>query len=175
MKTVLFVLAMTLSIAARAQQTVDVWQRLEGQHSGVKESMAVAVQDDRQWQELWRRHDATSPAPRVDFSRETVVVVFAGETRTSGVKVEIVVQKDPLDSNRLNVFYSQVVTKKAFSAQVQCQPFAIVKVPKAATVDLEPNGRMSIPENAAPVPNPVDQRKMRALTESLEHPSFDGR
>lgn len=174
MKTFLFVLALTLASSARAQQVVSNWQRLEGQHSGVKETMAVAVQDPQKWQEIWRRHDASAPVPKVDFDHETVIVVFVGERRTSGVTVQIVVQKDPIDSNRLNVFYSEVVTKKVFSAQVQCQPYAFVKVPKAATIDLEPNGRMSIPE-AVPADAPqLDQRKMRALTDGIANPSFDG-
>jgi hypothetical protein len=174
MKTFLFVLALTLASSARAQQVVSNWQRLDGQHSGVKEPMAVAVQDDQQWQQLWRRHDASAPAPKVDFTHEAVIVVFAGERQSAGVTVQIVVQKDPIDSNRLNVFYSEVVTKKVFSAQVQCQPYAFVKVPKVATIDLEPNGRMSIPDLAPADAPKLDERKMRALTDGIKDPSFDG-
>lgn len=170
----LAVVLMTLAAAANAQ--VRVWDRLEGQHSGIKESTAVAVKDAKAWEEIWRRHDASAPVPEVDFSRESVVVVVVGPRQTAGTKVEIVVQKDPLDDSRLNVFYREIsAASKSFSAQVQCQPFAIVKIPKAATIDLERDATVSIPERRAAPAQKLDGRKMRALTESLETPSFDGR
>lgn len=169
MKLPLF-LALTLAaaVSASAQVVSSNWQRLDGQHSGIKESLAVAVQDSKKWEEIWTRHQAGAPLPPVDFEKESVVVVFLGQTLTSGVKVDIVVQKDPIDSNRLNVFYKQVVTHKAFSAQVQCEPFAFVKVPKAAVIDIEANGRVSVPENERAPANKPDQRKMRGFLERLE-------
>ena len=178
MKNLLLAAAlMTAAVSASAQVVASrVWDRLEGQHSGIKESTAVAVKDAQQWRELWSRHDSANPAPEVDFSKETVVVVVLGERQSAGSRVEIVVQKDPIDSNRLNVFYREVASaRKSFSAQVQCHPFAIVKVPKAETIDLERDGVMSIPERRSAPAQTLDTRKMRALTEKLESPSFDGR
>jgi hypothetical protein len=173
MKNMLAALALILAVNANAQQ--QSWQRLEGQHSGVKQTLAVAVQDSAKWHEIWREHDASAPVPEVDFTKQSVVVVFLGQTQTAGVKVTVVVQQDPLDSNRLNVFYRQTAVKKGFAAQVQCEPYAMVKVPRAATIDVEADGVMGVPERAAaPVLAKHDDTKVHALINSMETPSFDG-
>jgi hypothetical protein len=173
MKTPLFFsfLALMLAVSARAQ--TKPW--IEGEHSGVTQTLAVAVQDAQQWTALWRRHDATKPVPAVDFTKETVVAVFLGDVATSGTKVVVVVQQDPLDSDRLNVFYRVNISKKAFAAQVQCQPFAIVKVPRVATVDVERDGVVATPEHTTPPAQPkFDGTKIRALLAGDGSPSFDG-
>ena len=90
------------------------------------------------------------------------------------MKIEIVVQNDSLDTNRLNVFYREVrPTTKSFAGQMICQPFAMVKVRKASVVSFEVNSRVSIPENMQAPKNPRDDSKVRALLEAF--PSFDGR
>lgn len=172
MKILLTALALSLAAAARAQ----TWNRLEGQHSGVKENRAVVVRDQQQWRELWSRHDASTPAPEVDFSKENVVAVFGGETPTAGVKIQIVVQDDPIDSDRLNVFYRRTVVKKnGFSARVQCAPYAIVKVPAKKTIDLEADAKVSNPEKTLPPAPKRDERKAKALLDMIGAPSFDGK
>ncbi len=163
--------ALLLSVAASAQ--VGTWDKLEGQRSGIAERRMVAVSDKAAWEQVWKEHSAEAPVPAVDFSKESVVAVFLGEMRAAGVKIEIVVQNDMIDANRLNVFYKEVRSSKGFSAQVICRPFAMVKVRKAAVVAFEPNGRVSIPERIKAPKNPRDDSKVRALLETL--PSFDGR
>lgn len=162
--------ALILALAAPAFSQCKTWDHLEGQHSGVKQSMAVAVQDPQKWAEVWRQHDASTPAPEVDFSKESVVAVFAGRTQTAGVKVTIVVQQDPLDSNRLNVFYRETGGNKAgFAAQVISEPYAIVKVPRAATIDIERDGQVRVPEKReAPAAPKRDDRKVKALIDSIK-------
>ena len=165
--------ALLLSVAASAQ-TVGAWSTLEGQHSRIAERRTVAVADKASWEKVWSEHSAGTPAPAVNFNEESVVAVFLGETKAAGVKIEIVVQNDMIDANRLNVFYKEVRSAaKPFAAQMVCRPFAMVKVRKAATVSFEVNGRVSIPENMKAPKNPRDDSKVRALLENL--PSFDGR
>ncbi|MCM2305698.1 MAG: hypothetical protein NDJ72_13440 [Elusimicrobia bacterium] len=165
--------ALLLSVAASAQ-TVGAWSTLEGQHSRIAERRTVAVADKASWEKVWSEHSAGTPAPAVNFNEENVVAVFLGETKAAGVKIEIVVQNDMIDANRLNVFYKEVRSAaKPFAAQMVCRPFAMVKVRKAATVSFEVNGRVSIPENMKAPKNPRDDSKVRALLETL--PSFDGR
>jgi hypothetical protein len=168
--------ALLLSVAASAQvaQMTGPWNKLEGQHSRIAELRTVAVTDAAAWEKVWKEHDASSPVPAVNFSEESVVAVFLGETKTAGVKIEIVVQKDMIDSGRLNVFYKEVrPASKPFAAAVICRPFAMVKVPKAKTVSFEADGRVSVPEETKAPKNPRDDVKFRALLETL--PSFDGR
>ncbi|MBI2789269.1 MAG: hypothetical protein HYX59_11355 [Elusimicrobia bacterium] len=165
--------ALLLSVAASAQ-TAGAWDKLEGQNSRIAQPRTVAVSDKTAWEQVWKEHSAQAPAPSVDFSKESVVAVFLGETRAAGVKIEIVVQNDMIDANRLNVFYKEIRSAaKPFAAQVICRPFAMVKVRKAGTVSFEADGRVSIPENRTAPKNPRDDSKVRALLETL--PSFDGR
>lgn len=165
--------ALLLAVPALAQ--VQAWQKLEGQDSGITETRAVAVSDAAAWEKVWKEHSAATQAPAVDFAKETVVAVFLGERRTAGSKIEIVVQDDAIDSNRLNVFYKEVrQAAKPFAAMRVTYPFAMVKVRKAATVSFEVNGKMSIPENAHAPANPRDAAKARALADSLQVPDWNG-
>ncbi len=164
--------AALLSLSASAQ--VGSWAKLEGQNSRIAEARTVAVSDAASWEKIWKEHsDAAIPA--VDFSKENVVAVFLGQTQTAGVKIEIVVQNDMIDSNRLNVFYKEIrPASKPFAAMKICQPFAMLKVRKAAVVSFESDTLMSIPVEKTKAPaNPRDTTKFRALLETL--PSFDGR
>jgi hypothetical protein len=176
MKNLLAGLALILAASARAQvQAPAPKPFLEGQHSGVRETRAVAVQDEEKWAEIWREHDASAPEPEVDFSKENVVVVFLGVKQTAGFKITIVVQQDPIDSSRLNVFYRQSVAKKGFTAQVECAPYAMVKVPRAETIDIEKDSVVSTPERvAAPATPKYDGTKVRALLQGSQNPKFDG-
>jgi hypothetical protein len=170
MKIPLSALALILAVNANAQ--TKSW--LEGQHSGVKEPLAVAIQNPQQWSEIWHRHDASEPVPDVDFTKQSVVVVFLGETKTAGVKVTVVVQPDPLDSNRINVFYRLTAGNKGLSAQVRCEPYAMIKIPRAAVIDVEREGQVGVPENGSPQAKPKrDKRKFHILIKGLESPSFE--
>jgi len=114
----------------------------------------------------------------VDFTKQNVVVVFLGQTETAGVKVTIVVQQDPLDSSRINVFYRQTVIKKGFAAQVECQPYAMVKVPRTVTIDVEADAPVSIPEGKTtpPAAPKYDGTRVKALVDGIQAQplSFDG-
>ena len=170
MKNLLSGLVMLLAVGASAQ--TKPW--LEGQHSGVKKPMAVAIKDPQTWREIWRRHDASAPLPEVDFTQQSVVVVFLGEIERAGVNVTIVVQQDPLDSRRINVFYRRTTAPRAFAAQIQSEPYAMVKIPRAATIDVEQDGRMGVPEGSAfSAGKKRDDKKIRALIDTLLAVSFD--
>ncbi len=170
MKILLSSLFLVLAVTVNAQS----WARLEGQHSGVTENRAVVVQSQEQWQALWSEHDASAPAPEVDFSRESVVAVFGGRTATAGVKIVVVVQRDPIDPSRITVFYREVRVSRGFSAQVECEPFAFVKVPRAAVIEVERDSQVRAPERMAAPAIRRDERKMKALLDGLRNPSFDG-
>ncbi|UPT73416.1 MAG: protease complex subunit PrcB family protein [Elusimicrobiota bacterium] len=174
--TFLAVAALLLSVAASAQVAAK-WDKIEGHRSKIKALRTVAVADSAEWEKVWREHDQNTPVPAVDWANESVVAVFLGETQNAGVKVQIVVQNDSIDANRLNVFYKEVrPATKPFAAAVVCQPYAIVKVRKAAVVAFESDGRVSTPVEKAKVPaNPRDTTQVRVLLESLGGPSFDGR
>ena len=162
--------ALLLAVSASAQK----WDKIEGQHSGIRERRAVAVTEKAAWEKVWREHNSAAPVPAVDFATENVVAVFLGQTRSAGTTVEVVVQEDALDKSRLNVFYKEVRSGKNFAALVVCAPYAIVKVRKASKIAIETNGVVSVPEKTAAPANPRDTTKVRVLLETLSGPSFDG-
>jgi len=168
MKNLLAALVLLLA-AVNAGAQAQTKTLAEGQHSGVKEPLAVAVQDHQKWSEIWKLHAGAQPEPAVDFSANSVVVVFLGQTETAGVKVTVVVQQDPLDANRLNVFYRRTIVKKGVSAQVECQPYAMILVPRASEIDIEADASVRIPERAkAPRAAQADSAKrVKALLEGF--------
>ena len=170
MKTLLAALFLALASSAHAQ----TWRLLQGQHSGVTERRAVVVQTEADWRRLWSEHDAAAPAPEVDFSKESVVAVFGGRTATAGARIVLVVQRDPIDPSRVTVFYRETRVSGGFSAQVECEPFAFVKVERAAVIDVERDAAVRTPERIAPPDSRRDERKMKALIEGFSNPSFDG-
>ncbi len=171
--TFLAVAALLLSVAASAHDAK--WEKIEGNRSRITAPRAVAVHDAATWEKVWREHDQNAPVPAVNFAEEGVVAVFLGEKPNAAVRVEIVVQNDMIDSDRLNVFYKEVRSaSRPFAATVMSQPYSMVKVRKAAVVSFEADGRVSIPEKAKAPANPRDATKVRILLQSLGAPSFDG-
>ncbi len=105
-----------------------------GRTSGIREATELAIRDAAAWNELWRRHVGTAarPAPAVDFEREMVIAVFAGESVWSNGLVIIRVVRDV---DRLVVYYALADMKPLPISQnvVPAMPFHIVRVPRSAT------------------------------------------
>jgi len=56
----------------------------QGPQSGIRTASEFVIRSRSEWEALWRRHTAGTPQARatprdVDFSREMVIAVFAGE------------------------------------------------------------------------------------------------
>ncbi|MBI2369409.1 MAG: protease complex subunit PrcB family protein [Deltaproteobacteria bacterium] len=66
----------------------------QGTSSGITTATRAVIRDQGAWARLWSEHTArlmpVPPVPPVDFSREMVVGVFAGEQRTGGFEIEII-------------------------------------------------------------------------------------
>ena len=64
-----------------------------GTTSGITTREKYVVKDEAQWLALWQKHTSASitslPAPRVDFSSEMVIAVFAGEHHKPGCSIQI--------------------------------------------------------------------------------------
>lgn len=65
-------------------EAAGVWQ---GDFSGGNEGTRTIL-DEKAWRALWKTLHAQSPAPEIDFSRQELVAVFAGERPTGGFLVE---------------------------------------------------------------------------------------
>jgi len=64
-----------------------------GAVSGVTSRDSFVIKDDGEWVGLWKRHTSNQfpgpPIPRVDFSSEMVVAVFAGERGSGGYQIQV--------------------------------------------------------------------------------------
>jgi hypothetical protein len=105
----------------------------KGAISGIREPTFVSVLTDADWQELWHRHDAAKlpprPLPRVDFTAEMVVAVFAGEKSTGGHAIEIARVEEQESPHELRVFYRQSAPSPGgVVLQALTQPFHFVRM-----------------------------------------------
>ena len=105
-----------------------------GTSSGIREPLTMVVRTQGDWDTLWKRHASIQspppPAPAVDFSREMVAGVFAGEKNTGGYEVEItgVEVKD----SRVYVRYGEKAPPSGgIVTQALTQPFHLIKLPKS--------------------------------------------
>ncbi len=110
-----------------------------GTISARMEPHAVIVRDAAAWQQLWASHSRLQlpppPAPLVDFTREMVVAVFAGQCPTAGYGVEIeeVIAVPPAEdgahpSLRVRALATQP-DEGAILAQMVTAPFHAARVP----------------------------------------------
>ena len=102
----------------------------KGPMSGIDGPRQVAARTLADWTMLWRSHaTGGQPMPAIDFSRETVVGVFAGRRPTSGYGVEIVRTAEA--NGTLIVDYVETrPAPGAVTAQIVTAPYHLVAVPK---------------------------------------------
>lgn len=109
-----------------AYQTVDT-----GRISSIREPSELVIRDAAAWTALWQRHAGTArPVPAINFDKDMVIAVFAGESVWSNALVVLRIVREP---DRLVVFYAMADMKPLpISQQVtSAMPFHIVRVPKS--------------------------------------------
>jgi len=126
-------LLLTLAVSALAvSANAEGWNLIKGHSSAITEAREIVVKTPRQWQKLWKEHAANTqaPLPEVDFNKETVVAVFAGQRMSGGYEISTEVEKDK-ESNTVTVLYQ--VRKPAsmgLTITMMTQPYIIIKLPK---------------------------------------------
>lgn len=140
-----FILAL---LASGAFAQASGWTRLDGNSSLISKPQAVVVSDAKSWDELWKRHAGSRPAPAVDFTKEKVVAVFLGQRERTGYKVELETAADPVTADGLLVTYG-VRKPSGFGATMITTPFLFQKV-AAPAVRLVEKGDAPKPVSAAP-------------------------
>jgi hypothetical protein len=131
--------ALLALLALAAPVRAEQWTRLAGQCSGITGPRAVVIEDRARWQALWKEHmgEKESPAPEVDFAKEAVIAVFAGQQRTGGYSIDIELQKE--SASGLRALYRVRPPKPdGFRLMMITQPFVLLKVsrPSAGAVVL---------------------------------------
>jgi len=104
-----------------------------GATSSIRTPSRLVVRNNADWLALWRRHGgpAGGAAPTVDFSRDMVVGVFAGEVRGPAAIAIVRVTREP---NRLVVWYTFKDTRPMPAAEsgVPSTPFSIIRLPRSS-------------------------------------------
>ena len=107
-------------------QTLD-----RGPRSGVRDPLQTIVRDAADWNALWQIHASIKPnpppAPAVDFSRDIIAGVFAGEKSTGGYDVEIL-RTEKSDVALIIYYRERSPLPGSIVTQALTQSFHIVKV-----------------------------------------------
>ncbi len=112
--------------------TVPFVTLAKGKTSGVRVATEFVIRDRASWLALWRLHPALGPGspPTVDFGREMVIAIFAGETPAS---VALAISRITREPQRLIVWYSLADRHPLPQAEdaVQITPFHIVRLARS--------------------------------------------
>jgi hypothetical protein len=104
----------------------------EGSLSAIGRPLRQVVRTQAEWAKLWKAHGRGEEAPpKVDWSKEMVVAVFAGSRPTGGYKVKVG-QARPLKGKLRVAVVEQVPPPGSVAIQVITSPFHMVAVPKSS-------------------------------------------
>lgn len=126
---VLSILCLGASIAQALDGTPVQFETIAtGRHTRVHEAARYAIRDQAAWAALWKRHAGTSAAPAVDFARDMVIAIFAGETQ---VPRALSVRSITRDADGLGVFYTLRDARPIIDTDglPRTNAFAIVRLP----------------------------------------------
>ncbi len=108
-----------------------------GTDSGYQSASQMVIDNSEQWIDLWQLHtyntEPPPPVPQVDFTRYSVVAVFAGEKPTSGYSVEILSVETSGSQTKeqlaITVQYRQPEAGD-FVTEALTYPYHIIRIPK---------------------------------------------
>jgi hypothetical protein len=114
-------------------------QIISGISSGITQPLEKVISDRKTWEEYWNRHQKGSnekgPLPEIDFEKNEIIALFAGNQPTAGFRVEITrVLLTQWENAPARVVRYRVSgpPEGVMAATVVTQPFCFKIVPKAA-------------------------------------------
>jgi hypothetical protein len=103
----------------------------KGAFSAVEQPTKAIIKDEDSWGKFWKQHTTNATKPKIDFSKEMVVVITMGRQRSGGFSIEIADVRE-IDG-RLRVSFKQKTPPPgSFSIQTLTSPFHIVAVPRSS-------------------------------------------
>lgn len=115
---------------AQIGPTVQFVTLASGKTSGVHEPTQLVIREQAAWRALWRRHAGPTvlPVPDVDFTREMVVAIFAGESQAPRA---LSIRRITRESAGLVVSYALGETRPVLETEglPRSNAFAIVRLP----------------------------------------------
>lgn len=142
MRFVSFLIAMCLGCLALGQfntQTLPVarWSTFQGgTYSQIKNFETRVISTEGAWQTYWRTLTGNSPAtaPKgIDWAREELWVVAAGERRTGGSSLYIR-SVQHVDARNVQVEYVMTTSQGGMSTQAVTSPYAVIRVERTGGV-----------------------------------------
>ncbi len=96
-----------------------------GQYSGEIAPRHLIIGSETQWKNIWAELQPATPAPRIDFSRQRAVAVFAGQKPTAGYIVKF---GAPTRQGRRLIVPFCVQAPRGMAAEVLSQPWGVAIV-----------------------------------------------
>jgi hypothetical protein len=118
---------------------IDFTTIAQGTDSGYQSASQMTIDNSERWNNFWQLHTCNTepppPVPQVDFTRYSVVAVFAGEKPTGGYSVEILSaetsssQTTDRPSLVITVQYRQP-SAGDFVTEALTYPYHMIRIPK---------------------------------------------
>ena len=112
---------------AQSAVTVPITKLAQGSHSTVSRRVNYFITSPSHLQYLWKMIDAAGTPPAIDFKKEAVLAVFAGERPTTGYAIEVSKVLD--SSSRLVSITLAKPDDSCMTGQSLTAPYEIVAVP----------------------------------------------
>jgi PrcB C-terminal len=116
---------------------VDFTTIARGSDSGYQSASQMVIDNSERWSNLWQQHTCNTepppPVPQVDFTRYSIVAVFAGEKPTGGYSVEILSAEtsDSQTQEQLAITVQHRQPKAGdFMTEALIYPYHIIRIPK---------------------------------------------
>lgn len=104
-----------------------------GDDSGYRKAGRMVIDSKEKWSRLWREHTSDllppPPVPEIDFAKNDVIAVFAGEKPSSGYSVQVTSVETKDDGETLVVKIEQGQPGK-IAEDVITRPYHLVRIPK---------------------------------------------
>ena len=153
--------------------TTPITTIAKGDGSGIVKPGRTIVRNPVEWQALWAAHAGPAvPAPDVDFARDMVVAVFAGERPSPGYEIAIADVRDEGDALAVAVNESAPRHGRV-AAQIVVSPFHIAQLPRHEGQVRFVDATASLAAGP-PVTSAASDRESRARTLSAQAPSSTG-
>ncbi len=132
----------TVSESQTSTVAVPFTPLASGSRSTVVDRVNYFITSATQLSELWKMVDATGTPPKIDFTKDAVIAVFAGKQPTAGYAIEVSKVLD--SSSRLVSITIAKPDGSCITGQSLTAPYEIVAVP-ATTLPLAHEDIMTTP------------------------------
>ena len=100
----------------------------KGMQSKVSKATNYLITSDEQLVELWKLIEVKGKVPAIDFNKDSVIAVFAGQKMTGGYGISVMKVTD--STERLVTVGFTLPGKECITTQSIIAPYQVVRIPK---------------------------------------------